>query len=45
MNWRYCWALDIYRHPETGIIILGEDMPKELIPDSPPPCDGHCVLP
>jgi hypothetical protein len=23
---------DVWTHPETGVLILGEDMPRELMP-------------
>ncbi len=44
MDWSYCYPMDLYRHPESGVIVLGEDMPDELKPDTVTPCQ-HCVLP
>lgn len=31
-DFRYDAAADVWVHPDTGVIILGEDMPPELIP-------------
>lgn len=29
----YDFGLDLYVHPETGVLILAEDMPWELLPE------------
>ena len=31
-DFRYDAAADVWVHPDTGVIIFGEDMPPELIP-------------
>lgn len=33
MDWQYDLLLDLFWHPETGVVILGEDMPEELYPN------------
>lgn len=31
-SFAYSLGTDLYEHPETGVVIFGEDMPEELLP-------------
>lgn len=35
MDFEHDYLPDTWTHPETGVMILGEDMPQELIPPRP----------